>query len=85
MRAYPLTAHLIMAVAVITSSQLSIHARIYAGTSRTVGNRIHAFKRGFARAAELRRNLPHYTTRTDHVQSTLCTRGSHHLRRRIIQ
>eukprot|EP00965_Chrysotila_dentata_P099151 3278426-Pleurochrysis_carterae.AAC.1 len=58
MRAYPLTTYLVMAMAVIISSQPSTHAVIY-GAYRAIQERLRAFKRGLARAAALRRNLPH--------------------------
>eukprot|EP00965_Chrysotila_dentata_P123823 4092697-Pleurochrysis_carterae.AAC.1 len=61
MRAYPLTTYLVMAVAVIIPSQPSTHARIHSAY-RAIQERLHAFKRGLARAAVLRRNLPHGLT-----------------------
>eukprot|EP00965_Chrysotila_dentata_P028811 957831-Pleurochrysis_carterae.AAC.1 len=61
MRAYPLTTYLAMALVVIVSSQPSTHARIYDAYRATVET-LSAFKRGIARAAALRRNLPHGLT-----------------------
>eukprot|EP00965_Chrysotila_dentata_P109673 3624495-Pleurochrysis_carterae.AAC.1 len=58
MRAYPLTTYLVMAMALIISLQPSTHARIY-GAYRAIQLRLCAFNRGLARAAALRRNLPH--------------------------
>eukprot|EP00965_Chrysotila_dentata_P031862 1062448-Pleurochrysis_carterae.AAC.1 len=61
MRAYPLTTYLAMALVVIVSSQPSTHARIH-DTYRAALETLSAFKRGAARVAALRRNLPHGLT-----------------------
>eukprot|EP00965_Chrysotila_dentata_P135928 4493313-Pleurochrysis_carterae.AAC.1 len=76
MRAYPLTTYLVMAMAVIISSQPSTHARIY-GAYRAILDRLYAFKRGLARAAALRRNLRHGLTMCSilFVITALITRG----------
>eukprot|EP00965_Chrysotila_dentata_P158572 5237936-Pleurochrysis_carterae.AAC.1 len=58
MRAYPLTTYLVMAMVVIVSSQPSTHTRFY-GAYRAILERLRALKKELARAAALRRNLPH--------------------------
>eukprot|EP00965_Chrysotila_dentata_P165345 5459653-Pleurochrysis_carterae.AAC.1 len=65
-----------MAMAVIISSQPSTHARIY-GAYRAIQERLRAFKRVLARAAALRRNLPHGLTMCCilFVITALITRG----------
>eukprot|EP00965_Chrysotila_dentata_P078535 2588037-Pleurochrysis_carterae.AAC.1 len=65
-----------MAMAVIISSQPSTHAQI-CGVYRAIRERLHSIKRGLARAAALRRNLPHGLTMCGilFVITALITRG----------
>eukprot|EP00965_Chrysotila_dentata_P088978 2937435-Pleurochrysis_carterae.AAC.2 len=77
MRVYPLTTYLVTALVVIISSQPSTHARVH-GADRAILERLRAFKIGLARAAALRRNLPHGLTMCSllyFVITALITRG----------